>query len=123
MDNSWNLVNQFLYCVDLFYFISVFIFFFKQKTAYEIKECDWSSDVCSSDLNELFKTRELMEWDGAIDQLRILLSAYEDRKFLADIVALNLRYRERIAMLRPDRKSDETKIELERLREDRKSVV
>eukprot|EP01086_Lenisia_limosa_P004369 TRINITY_DN195_c1_g1_i3.p1 TRINITY_DN195_c1_g1~~TRINITY_DN195_c1_g1_i3.p1 ORF type:complete len:119 (+),score=11.25 TRINITY_DN195_c1_g1_i3:58-414(+) len=23
-------------------------FFFKQKTAYEIKECDWSSDVCSS---------------------------------------------------------------------------
>ena len=27
------------------------VFFFKQKTAYEIKECDWSSDVCSSDLN------------------------------------------------------------------------
>ena len=25
-------------------------FIFKQKTAYEIKECDWSSDVCSSDL-------------------------------------------------------------------------
>ena len=28
----------------------VFIFFFKQKTAYEIVDCDWSSDVCSSDL-------------------------------------------------------------------------
>ena len=28
----------------------IFFFFFKQKTAYEIKECDWSSDVCSSDL-------------------------------------------------------------------------
>ena len=27
------------------------VFFFKQKTAYEIKECDWSSDVCSSDLS------------------------------------------------------------------------
>ena len=27
------------------------IFFFKQKKAYEIKECDWSSDVCSSDLD------------------------------------------------------------------------
>ena len=26
------------------------IFFCKQKRAYEIKECDWSSDVCSSDL-------------------------------------------------------------------------
>ena len=28
----------------------MWVFFFKQKTAYEIKECDWSSDVCSSDL-------------------------------------------------------------------------
>ena len=27
-----------------------FFFFFKQKTAYEIYQCDWSSDVCSSDL-------------------------------------------------------------------------
>ena len=27
-------------------------FFFKQKTAYEIRNCDWSSDVCSSDLRE-----------------------------------------------------------------------
>ena len=27
-----------------------FFFFFKQKTAYEIRNCDWSSDVCSSDL-------------------------------------------------------------------------
>ena len=26
------------------------LFFFKQKTAYEIYQCDWSSDVCSSDL-------------------------------------------------------------------------
>ena len=31
--------------------ISFFVFFFfKQKTAYEIYQCDWSSDVCSSDL-------------------------------------------------------------------------
>ena len=29
-------------------------FFFKQKTAYELKECDWSSDVCSSDLLNIF---------------------------------------------------------------------
>ena len=29
------------------------LFFFKQKTADEIKECDWSSDVCSSDLIDL----------------------------------------------------------------------
>ena len=31
-------------------------FFFKQKTAYEIYQCDWSSDVCSSDL-KYFRNR------------------------------------------------------------------
>src|SRR3546814_17803139 len=33
-----------------------FFFFFKQKTAYEMRISDWSSDVCSSDLrcHELF---------------------------------------------------------------------
>src|SRR3546814_3839971 len=30
---------------------SVFVFFFKQKTAYEMRISDWSSDVCSSDLS------------------------------------------------------------------------
>src|SRR3546814_5818904 len=29
----------------------LFFFFFKQKTAYEMRISDWSSDVCSSDLN------------------------------------------------------------------------
>src|SRR3546814_18359102 len=29
-----------------------YIFFFKQKTAYEMRISDWSSDVCSSDLKE-----------------------------------------------------------------------
>src|SRR3546814_3654311 len=29
-------------------------FFFKQKTAYEMRISDWSSDVCSSDLGEGF---------------------------------------------------------------------
>src|SRR3546814_17332323 len=29
----------------------VFIFCFKQKTAYEMRISDWSSDVCSSDLS------------------------------------------------------------------------
>src|SRR3546814_7509803 len=30
----------------------MFFFFFKQKTAYEMRISDWSSDVCSSDLRE-----------------------------------------------------------------------
>src|SRR3546814_4397343 len=31
----------------------VHVFFFKQKTAYEMRISDWSSDVCSSDLYHL----------------------------------------------------------------------
>src|SRR3546814_1256653 len=31
-------------------FEDAFVFFFKQKTAYEVRISDWSSDVCSSDL-------------------------------------------------------------------------
>src|SRR3546814_9224436 len=31
-------------------FRCLFFFFFKQKTAYEMRISDWSSDVCSSDL-------------------------------------------------------------------------
>src|SRR3546814_8847886 len=30
--------------------VIVYFFFFKQKTAYEMRISDWSSDVCSSDL-------------------------------------------------------------------------
>src|SRR3546814_20109693 len=37
-------------CYHMFY---VFFFFFKQKTAYEMRISDWSSDVCSSDLDEI----------------------------------------------------------------------
>src|SRR3546814_19344428 len=29
------------------------VFFFKQKTAYEMRISDWSSDVCSSDLHHI----------------------------------------------------------------------
>src|SRR3546814_8998772 len=36
-------------CFVLFTIVIVF-FFFKQKTAYEMRISDWSSDVCSSDL-------------------------------------------------------------------------
>src|SRR3546814_6111064 len=32
------------------YVVVVFVCFFKQKTAYEMRISDWSSDVCSSDL-------------------------------------------------------------------------
>src|SRR3546814_2858503 len=34
----------------------MFFFFFKQKTAYEMRISDWSSDVCSSDLQSVNPT-------------------------------------------------------------------
>src|SRR3546814_19691341 len=36
----------------------VFFFFFKQKTAYEMRISDWSSDVCSSDLERAQKKKD-----------------------------------------------------------------
>src|SRR3546814_3684678 len=33
-------------------------FFFKQKTAYEMRISDWSSDVCSSDLDAFLRFRD-----------------------------------------------------------------
>src|SRR3546814_10593750 len=35
----------------LFVISVLYLFFFKQKTAYEMRISDWSSDVCSSDLH------------------------------------------------------------------------
>src|SRR3546814_1136636 len=36
--------------ISVFDMCSLFFFFVKQKTAYEMRISDWSSDVCSSDL-------------------------------------------------------------------------
>src|SRR3546814_4665316 len=62
------------------------VFFFKQKTAYEMRISDWSSDVCSSDLllNHLSSSvvcgrppRVPMPWSPLVEQAR-------DRLRLAD---------------------------------------
>src|SRR3546814_2955076 len=45
-----------MYCVSSSW--DFFFFFFKQKTAYEMRISDWSSDVCSSDL--LSEAREML---------------------------------------------------------------
>src|SRR3546814_10680286 len=37
-----------------------FVIFFKQKTAYEMRISDWSSDVCSSDLTDIH------DWTAAV---------------------------------------------------------
>src|SRR3546814_3129544 len=46
---------MFLICLSLNLFLCVLFFFFKQKTAYEMRISDWSSDVCSSDLKDAFQ--------------------------------------------------------------------
>src|SRR3546814_2269419 len=50
----------------------IFFFFFKQKTAYEMRISDWSSDVCSSDLSGIGGAA----LEGpAIERLAILIAA------------------------------------------------
>src|SRR3546814_6525335 len=44
---------MFYYIMSYSFIMILFIFFFfKQKTAYEMRISDWSSDVCSSDLHQ-----------------------------------------------------------------------
>src|SRR3546814_3438694 len=43
-----------------------FFFFFKQKTAYEMRISDWSSDVCSSDLLLLIRPGASVPADGLV---------------------------------------------------------
>src|SRR3546814_5187865 len=54
------------------WYVVVIFFFFKQKTAYEMRISDWSSDVCSSDLDgrqiaiDLEVTRAQIWFEGKI---------------------------------------------------------
>src|SRR3546814_13166101 len=85
------------------------VFFFKQKTAYDMRISDWSSDVCSSDLvaqaskaivAEAFEVRELLEGlcarraarhvrdGGSNDALRIAASEERRRSLDEEPLAL-----------------------------------
>ena len=70
-----------------------FFFFFKQKTAYEIKECDWSSDVCSSDL-DYFSHLPFETYIEQLEQLGGGLSAL--RKFYP---GLTIEYQQKLTQL------------------------
>src|SRR3546814_4772154 len=57
----------------------LFFFFFKQKTAYEMRISDWSSDVCSSDLNSnsaLQLSPAALQPDGSIPDRVIMRSGH-----------------------------------------------
>src|SRR3546814_6780915 len=51
----------------LWYIIVTIFFFFKQKTAYEMRISDWSSDVCSSDLSAVARVRRAGREVRAVD--------------------------------------------------------
>src|SRR3546814_2446106 len=46
--------------------IDSLFFFFKQKTAYEMRISDWSSDVCSSDLAAASHQRATAAWANGV---------------------------------------------------------
>src|SRR3546814_2999045 len=45
-----------------------YFFFFMQKTAYEMRMSDWSSDVCSSDLDDLRARGNDVPWQHTLDR-------------------------------------------------------
>src|SRR3546814_9548168 len=62
--------------------VGFFFFFFKQKTAYEMRISDWSSDVCSSDLFDLFhKSTKIRRAQALIvhDDHRTILEVSHER--------------------------------------------
>src|SRR3546814_5437911 len=63
------------------------VFFFKQKTAYEMRISDWSSDVCSSDLDWQKETEDPGEF---LESLRFEMESNEVYVFTpkGDVVAL-----------------------------------
>src|SRR3546814_2725483 len=50
-------------CVFIILLFCCYFFFFNQKTAYEMRISDWSSDVCSSDLEK----RATKEYTNKLD--------------------------------------------------------
>src|SRR3546814_2581461 len=70
-----------MYISMMFYFL-IFLFFFKQKTAYEMRISDWSSDVCSSDLiaallQELRHVNAVALTAGKLADLLLLIATLE----------------------------------------------
>src|SRR3546814_3482904 len=76
----------------LCYSITFFFFFFKQKTAYEMRISEWSSDVCSSDL-AIFAEMPLAGSDQRADRRRVVGLGHRDQ---ADVLGAPLRARCRL---------------------------
>src|SRR3546814_5908203 len=69
--------------------VYLLFFFFKQKTAYELRISDWSSDVCSSDLLVY-----LTNFRNIIDDVKVLKEAIfegTDRYYVLELMKVQHR--------------------------------
>src|SRR3546814_4229704 len=66
-------------CVHIF--IVLCFFFFKQKTAYEMRISDWSSDVCSSDLQQQ-GCAPPAEFAYAVEAFMLKISVADRQRFI-----------------------------------------
>src|SRR3546814_7751540 len=79
----------------------LFVFlFFKQKTAYEMRISDWSSDVCSSDLilgleTKLISIEEAKERHPLINEKRFLGALYDPMEGHVDPAGVTHAYAKR----------------------------
>src|SRR3546814_12464274 len=80
-------------------------FFFKQKTAYEMRISDWSSDVCSSDLGPLAAMGEAAGDLFTPPRVRALLAALTDNSGTIGRAAVE----EQLNALTPDERRSEAR--------------
>src|SRR3546814_3928949 len=80
-----------LLCVfDVVYYLSC-VFVFKQKTAYEMRISDWSSDVCSSDLWVCLRSPSLEQFKSPREVIRLPVMQLEKAIGLFDNLRLDHR--------------------------------
>src|SRR3546814_2190530 len=68
--------------------IAFFFFFCKQKTAYEMRISDWSSDVCSSDLGRLVRCAKSRIVEIAVGKEEVQLLDAEVAKIMIDVAII-----------------------------------
>src|SRR3546814_1023247 len=88
----------------LSFVLCVVFFFFKQKTAYEMRISDWSSDVCSSDLEsrarDLRADAAVHEQDGTqLQRHRLLAQPFADHRVGGEGVAVAAHRVERVEVV------------------------
>src|SRR3546814_19118024 len=94
-------------CICLF-------FFFKQKTAYEMRISDWSSDVCSSDLpRRRCQHRRTVRVGHRAPSLAMLAVHFPGARTMADIINLN-KHRKQKARIEAERQAADNRVRFSR---------